>query len=312
MLGRKIQKLMIPDDLVLNSATVQGQLTVDGVLTSNANIDLNGSLTLADDSVIASANDYVAPSTLSNYAMTSDLNNYATTAALNTFNSTTALFAPLENPTFTGTITFPDSTSISSTGSSYVTASNLNNILTYNYAPLVDPTFTGNINLNGNVNLAQTSANTLTLNDHLVLCTGSNFTTPGSGQQGYMVTGTNTTDVTPITTGTATSLASITLSYGVWLIVGQGGINNSSGAAASCVMTNKQFGISLSSPTAYQNRSIGSFTLGIGQTAWEQCTRVVTVTNNATTYYLNVYMNYSAGTLQTWSTQTILYAVRLA
>ena len=40
MLGRKIQKLMIPDDLVLNSATVQGQLTVDGVITSNENIDL--------------------------------------------------------------------------------------------------------------------------------------------------------------------------------------------------------------------------------------------------------------------------------
>ena len=57
MLGRKIQKLMIPDDLVLNSATVQGQLTVDGVITSNANIDLNGSLTLADDSMISSAND---------------------------------------------------------------------------------------------------------------------------------------------------------------------------------------------------------------------------------------------------------------
>ena len=76
-------------------------------------------------------------------------------------------------------------------------------------------------------------------------------------------------------------------------------------------MTNKQFGIS-SSPTAYQIRSIGSYTLGIGQTAWEQCTRVVTVTNNATTYYLNVYMNYSAGTLQTWSTQTNLYAVRIA
>ena len=94
-----------------------------------------------------------------------DLNNYSTTADLN---STTALFAPLVNPTFTGTITFPDSTSISSTISSYVTASNLNNILTYNYAPLSNPTLTGNINLNGNVTLAQTSANTLTLNDHFV------------------------------------------------------------------------------------------------------------------------------------------------
>jgi hypothetical protein len=80
MIERKIQKLMIPDELVLNSATVQGQLTVDGVITSNTNIDLNGSLTLADDSVIASANDYVAPAELQNYAMATDLNNYVTTA----------------------------------------------------------------------------------------------------------------------------------------------------------------------------------------------------------------------------------------
>ena len=265
--------------------------------------------------MIASANDYVVPAELDNYAMTSDLNNYATTADLNTLNSTTALFAPLDNPTFTGTITFPDSTSISSTVSSYVTATNLNNILTYNYAPLVDPTLTGNINLNGNVTLAQTSANTLTLNDHLVLCTGSNFATPASGQQGYMVSGTNTTDLTSIPTATVTALASITLSYGVWLVEGQAGIYNSSGAAASCAMTNKQIGISNSATafeSKYQNRAIGSYTLGIGVAACEQCTRVVTVTNNSTPYYFLAFVNYSAGTLQTWTVQTILYAVRLA
>ena len=51
-------------------------------------------------------------------------------------------------------------------------------------APLASPTFTGTITLNGNVTLASASANTITLNDHLVLCTGSNFTTPVSGQQG--------------------------------------------------------------------------------------------------------------------------------
>ena len=138
---------------------------------------------------------------------------------------------------------------------------------------------------------------------------------PVSGQQGYMVTGTNTTDLTSIPTATVTALASITLSYGGWLLVGQGGIYNSSGAAASCVMSNKQIGIS-SSATAfeskYQNRSIGSYTLGIGVAACEQCTRVVTVTNNATPYYLHAYVNYSVGTLQTWTALTNLYAVRLA
>ena len=80
-------------------------------------------------------------------------------------------------------------------------------------------------------------------------------------------------------------------------------------------MSNKQVGIS-SSATAiegnYQNRSIGSFTLGIGVAACEQCTRVVTVTNSSTSYYLNTFVNYSTGTLLTWTTQTNLYAVRLA
>jgi hypothetical protein len=136
-----------------------------------------------------------------------------------------------------------------------------------------------------------------------------------NGQQGYIVTGTITTDQTSIPTATVTVLASITLSYGVWLVIGQGGIYNSSGASASCVMTNKQFGLS-NSATAfeakYQSRSIGSYTLGIGVAACEQCTRVVTVTNSSTPYYLNVYVNYSTGTLLTWATQSNLYAVRIA
>ena len=97
-------------------------------------------------------------------------------------------------------------------------------------------------------------------------------------------------------------MSSITLSYGDWLIIGQAGIYNSSGAAATCTMSNKQVAIS-SSATAiegnYQNRSIGSYTLGIGVAACEQCTRVVTVTNSSTLYYLNMYVNYSTGTLLT-------------
>jgi hypothetical protein len=307
MLARKIQKLMIPDELVLNSATVQGQLTVDGVITSNTNIDLNGSLTLADDSIIASANDYVAPA---------ELQNYVTSQALSDLNATTSvLYAPMYNPIFAGTVWFPDNTFISSTTSSYVTASNLNNILTYNYAPLVDPTFTGNINLNGNVTLAQTSANTLTLNDHLNLCTGSNFATPVSGQQGYIVTGTNVTDLTSIPSATATALASIILSYGVWLITGQAAIYNSAGAAASAVMSNRQFGITTSTTALegkYINRAVGSSTLGIGVAAYENVTRVVTVTNSSTTYNLLAFINYSSGTLQTWANNTNIYAVRLA
>ena len=111
------------------------------------------------------------------------------------------------------------------------------------------------------------------------------------------------------------TLASITLSYGVWLLVGQAGIYNSSGAAASCVMTNKQIGISNSATafeTKYQSRAVGTNTLGIGAAACEQANRIVTVTNSSTPYYLLAYVNYSVGTLQTQTNLTNFYAVRLA
>jgi hypothetical protein len=110
-------------------------------------------------------------------------------------------------------------------------------------------------------------------------------------------------------------VSSITLSYGVWLITGQAGIYNASGAAATCTMSNKQVGISSSATTIegnYQNRLIGSYTLGIGVAACEQCTRVVTIINSSTSYYLNVFVNYPSGTLLTWATQSNLYAVRIA
>jgi hypothetical protein len=105
----------------------------------------------------------------------------------------------------------------SSASSTYLTQSSASST----YAPKASPTFTGNINLSGNVTLASAYTNTLTLNDHLILCTGSNFTTPVSGQQGYIMTGTFETDLTTITTAQATKYATLNLTYGVWLILGQ-------------------------------------------------------------------------------------------
>ena len=110
-------------------------------------------------------------------------------------------------------------------------------------------------------------------------------------------------------------MASITLSYGVWLITGQAAIYNSAGAGASAVMSNRQFGITTSTTALeakYINRAVGSSTLEIGVAAYEQFTRVVTVTNTSTTYDLLAFINYSSGTLQTWSNNTNLYADRLA
>jgi hypothetical protein len=72
----------------------------------------------------------------------------------------------------------------------------------------------------------------------------------------------------------------------------------SSGAAASFVMSNKQFAINNKATAIdgkYQSRSIGSNTLGIDVAACEKFTRVETITNSSTPYY--AFVNYSTGTL---------------
>ena len=306
----------LPDGSTI-TATSSSYLTESNVialLSPYATLDtptFTGIVTLPDGSVISG--------TSSSYLKQLDAASVylSKTDATNTYltqSNAASSYTPKANPTFTGTVTFPDGSSISPTTNDFLNTSYASYVSS-TFAPLENPTFTGTINLNGNVSLAQTSANTLTLYDHLVLCTGSNFTTPVSGQQGYMLTGTIPTDLTSIPSASVTALASITLSYGVWLIIGQGGIYNSSGAAASCVMSNKQFGLSNSATafeSKYQSRSIGSYTLGIGVAACEQVNRVVTVTNSSTPYYLHAYVNYSAGILQTWSAQSHIYAVRIA
>ena len=139
-------------------------------------------------------------------------------------------FAPKENPVFSGNnVTFPDSSKITEYLKSSTAAST--------YAPLASPTFTGTITMSGDVTLAATSANTLTLKDHLVLVTGTNFITPVNGQQGYIATGTITLNATSITSGSSIDFASINLSYGVWLIIGHLGYLTS----ATGTITDKYF-----------------------------------------------------------------------
>ena len=116
-------------------------------------------------------------------------------------------YAPTASPTFTGTVTFPDSSTItnylktSDASSTYLTQTNASSTYltqsnaTSTYAPKVSPTFTGNIVLNGNVTLAETSANSLTLNDNLLLCAGTHYATPNaSNMLGYGATGTIVAD----------------------------------------------------------------------------------------------------------------------
>ena len=128
-----------------------------------------------------------------------------------------------------------------------------------------------------------------------------------------MITGTNATNQSSMSNATTTQLASINLSYGVWLIMAQAGIYNAH-ATSTCAITNKQFCVSstTSFETLYQNRSIGTNTLAVSAAACEFVHRVATVSSASATYYLLGFCNYSTGTLQTWSGLTNLYAVQIA
>ena len=223
-------------------------------------------------------------------------------------------------PTFEGTVTFIDtsttpntSTTISdylkssTAASTYLTQTNA----TSTYAPKASPTFTGTISLNGNVTLASASANTITLNDHLVLCAGSNFTTPVSGQQGYIKTGTNTTDATAITSASSIDFASINLSYGVWLIIGH--LSYFSNAAGT--ITDKYFWINSQATTQSTTNMIKntySISVGLNKSHVDSIQRIVTVTSASQDWFLGANLTFSTTTLITRSSNTNLYAVRIA
>ena len=164
--------------------------------------------------------------------------------------------------------------------------------------------------MNGDATLASAYTNTLTLNDHLVLCTGSNFTTPVDGQQGYTITGTLEADGTAITSGTATKFGTVGLTYGVWIIFNQAGYL----ASGSVTFSNRTISIHSTSGTAnikYGTRSNASISLGSANENHDSCSRCVTVTNGLTNYYINATLTFT-GTLAMYNASTSLYAVRIA
>ena len=199
----------------------------------------------------------------------------------------------------------------STASSTYLTQSSASST----YAPKASPTFTGTISLNGNVTLASASANTITLNDHLVLCTGSNFTTPLSGQQGYMITGANATDLTSITSGSPVTYSTINLSYGVWIVFGQiGYINNNASGGASASISSKFFGIhsATSISLAYANKYNVTNSLAATLSGADNFSRIVTVTSVSTPYYFVGQLTYTGGPIYTNTSHTNFTAVRIA
>jgi hypothetical protein len=238
-----------------------------------------------------------------------------TTSSYLTTSTAASTYAPKASPTFTGTVTFPDSSTITdylkstTAANTYLTTSSASST----YAPKASPTFTGSINLSGDVTLASAYTNTLTLNDHLVLCTGSNFTTPVSGQQGYMITGTNATDNTSIGTGSVITYSTLDLSYGVWIVFGQIGYINASGGTSASI-SSKQFGIHSVTTLAikYNNKYNQTNTLAATVSAADNFSRIVTVTNASTPYYLLGNLAYTGGPLYTNTSYTNFTAVRIA
>jgi hypothetical protein len=236
-----------------------------------------------------------------------------------TTTSAASTYAPKASPTFTGTVTFPDASTITdylkstTAASTYLTTTSAAST----YAPKASPTYTGTISLNGDVTLASASANTITLNDHLVLCTGSNFATPVSGQQGYIMTGTLEADGTSITSGTAIKYATLKLTYGVWLISGQIGYYNvnNSGTNTTAAISTKWHTINTTSVTAALLNGIrmnNANSVGLGVENHETLTRVVTVTSASVSYYLNTTITYTGGSLSMYNASTFFNAVRIA
>ena len=168
--------------------------------------------------------------------------------------------------------------------------------------------------MNGDVTLASASTNTLTLNDHLVLVTGSNFTTPISGQQGYMITGTDLAASTSLTSNTAYNFSTVNLPYGVWMLMGQIGYTNIH-ASTTTVVTVKQVSINNVSATTtskylYRANYTSNLTTAIPNNN-DSYSRIVTVTTSNEPYYLVGMLTWTGGTLVS-STATNFYAVRIA
>ena len=200
--------------------------------------------------------------------------------------------------------------------STYLTQTNAEST----YAPLVSPTFTGNIVLNGNVTLAQTKANSLTLNDNLSLCTGTNYATPNENNMlGYGITGTILTDTTisfpNISSNTGINFSNITLTYGVWLLYDNAGIQvtvpsgTTTGTITSAQVSIGSSGV-INGNFAHTEQSI--LTVQNATYISYQTMRIMSVSAASSIQYLVGKYVFSGCTLNTRQGYSSFYAYRIA
>ena len=244
-------------------------------------------------------------------------------------NTAAETYAPKASPTFTDTVTFVDTSTTPNTSTTitdYLKSSDASS--TYlsqtdaasTYAPLVSPTFTGNIVLNGNVTLAQTKANSLTLNDNLSLCTGTNYATPNENNMlGYGITGTILTDTLVsapnISSNTGLNFSNITLTYGVWLLYGNAGIQVTvpSGSTTGTI-TSAQVSIGSSGAINGNFAHTEQSTLTVRDATYisYQTMRIMSVATVSSTQYLVGKYVFSGCTLNTRQGYSSFYAYRIA
>ena len=198
-----------------NNSSFTGLLTLpSGQIVSQyiTLVDLNSEQTLTNKTI----------SQYSNIDNTSDLEKPISTATLTALN----LKAPLQSPSFTGTVTLPSTQTITSTTT--LVDTNSVQTLTNKTFNLASPTFTGTVTLPSTQTI--TSTTTLVDTDSTQTLTNKSFDinlptsyySPTSTQLGYIMYGTTTSTNNIILSSTvSTQLYTLTLPAGVWLVSGQ-------------------------------------------------------------------------------------------
>ena len=181
---------------------------------------------------------------------------------------------------------------------------------TYGGLPVMYVDCNGNVSMSGSL----TSSSVNVTSTGVVLPTTYTLSLPGVGSMGYIQSATSST--ISLTSATYTNMASMSLSAGVWILIGTVSYATASGATNSNVLY-VSANISTSSTSNDASASISRVQcLNFNFTYNNALTRVSTVTTrfvsltSTTTMYLNAYAYFATGTLQALNLSK-LYAVRI-
>jgi predicted membrane protein len=228
---------------------------------------------------------------------------------------------------YTGTLTWSSVTSVSlllftedgislySSALTKVGGSSIN--VTYSNNALVDvlgdTTIAGNLDVSGSITGASLNGTSLVITDTASIgtlsvtnsltvnapITSNNTTAPTSGQLGYIVSTSNSTQILWDTSPYTTNNASLSIPAGTWMIWGQVFTENTAGTTTGNIQigfntTANVFSTTL--PYTYVTNSPFSIDNGLDYTyVSPQVVQYLQFTT-ATTIYLNTYVGYSGGT----------------